>query len=147
MFPLKTIEAQLTAGNDGDYYKAHLDTDGNTADFRALTCIYYFFREPKGFSGGGLRLYDKIDYGGRIQQAETFQEIQPVSNRLLVFSSENYHELRPIRCPSRELADSRFAVTTWFHKSGRPDPSVPFGWGHFRCGDVPAAFRSLEQAR
>ncbi len=48
-FPLKSVESQLTAGNDGDFYQSHLDTDGSSLEGRAIACVYYFYREPKGF--------------------------------------------------------------------------------------------------
>ncbi len=141
LFPLKTVESQLTAANDGDYYKPHLDTDGKTPDFRVIACVYYFFREPKGFTGGDLRLYDSIETGGEICQADSFQDIRPASNRLVAFTCETFHELLATRCPSKDIEDSRFAVTAWFHRSGAPDPDAKFGWGHYRCGEVPEALR------
>ena len=64
MFPLQQVESQLTASNDGDFYRSHLDTDGRSLDGRAIACVYYFFREPKAFTGGALRLYDTIEEGG-----------------------------------------------------------------------------------
>jgi SM-20-related protein len=139
LFPLQQIESQLTASNDGDFYRSHLDTDGTTVDGRTIACVYYFFREPKAFTGGGLRLYDTIEEAGQIRPAESCQEIEPVSNRLVAFSSRALHELRPTRCPSRDFADSRFAVTTWLHRSSKPLRGATFGWGHFRCGEVAPA--------
>ena len=144
LFPLQQIESQLTASNDGDFYRSHLDTDGRTVDGRTITCVYYFFREPKAFTGGGLRFYDTIEERGQILQAESLQEIEPVSNRLIAFTSRTFHELRPIRCPSKDFEDSRFAVTTWLHRSSKPLPGATFGWGHFRCGQVAPALRLRE---
>jgi Rps23 Pro-64 3,4-dihydroxylase Tpa1-like proline 4-hydroxylase len=139
MFPLQQVEAQLTASNDGDFYGSHLDTNADGIEGRAIACVYYFFDEPKGFLGGALRLYDTIEHDGRISQAESFQEIEPANNRLVAFRSRTYHELRPTRCPSKEFSDSRFAVTTWLHRSAQPDPNATFGWGQFHCGEVPPA--------
>jgi SM-20-related protein len=141
VFPLQQIESQLTASNDGDFYSSHLDSSVRTIDGRAIACVYYFFRQPKGFTGGALRLYDTIEEAGQFRQAESFQEIEPVSNRLVVFTSRTFHELRPTRCPSKDFADSRFAVTTWLHRSRTPLPHATFGWGHFRCGQVAPAFQ------
>jgi len=138
LFPLEQIESQLTASNDGDFYRSHLDA-GDAVTGRAIACVYYFYRQPKAFTGGGLRFYDTIEEGGQIRQAESFQEIEPVSNRLVAFTSRTFHELRPIRCPSKDFADSRFAVTMWVHRSSQTVADTTFGWGHFRCGQVAPA--------
>ena len=129
----------MTATNDGDFYGAHLDTNHESIEGRAIACVYYFFDEPKGFRGGSLRLYDTIERDGQMSQADSFQEVEPVNNRLVAFRSRSYHELRPTRCPSKEFSDSRFAVTAWLHRGLTPDPGVKLGWGHFRCGEVPPA--------
>ncbi len=146
-FPLKAIESQLTASNDGDFYGAHMDTDGSKPDDRVIACVYYFFREPRGFSGGDLRVYDTLDYGGEIRRAESFQSIQPVNNRLVAFTARTFHELRPIRCPSKAFEDSRFAMTNWIHRADNPDPAARFGWGHFHAGTIPRAFQGWSSLR
>ncbi len=139
LFPLKQVEAQLTASNDGDFYGSHLDNGADESDGRAIACVYYFFDEPKPFTGGALRLYDSIERGGQRSRAESFHEIEPVNNRLVAFRSRTYHELMPTRCPSKKFEDSRFAVTSWLHRSATPLPDATFGWGHFRCGKVAPA--------
>lgn len=140
LFPVRYVESQLTASNDGHYYRLHCDAGAEKTDFRVLTCVYYFFRQPRPFSGGGLRLYDDLECDGRRQPTDSYREFEPVSNRLLVFRSTAYHELMRIRCPSRLFSDSRFAVTNWILSSKSPDPEARFGWGQLRCGVVPAQF-------
>ena len=141
LFPLAQLESQLTAARDGHYFKTHADQSPTTP--RALTCIYYLHREPRGFSGGELRLYDAIQDGGEVKAAETFVPVQAVANRLVVFASHELHEALPVRCPSGEFADSRFAVTVWLHASDKVDPQSRFGWGHFFCGVVAPQLRSV----
>ena len=142
MFPLGAVESQLTASNHGDYYRAHLDSGDPSMERRELSCVYYFHRQPKGFAGGALRLHDAFESAEGLVPAGTFQEIEPESNRLVVFPSRTYHELMPIRCPSRDFADGRFAITTWLH--GRADAAADarFGWGHFRVGASGAEARA-----
>jgi len=137
LFPVGRVESQLTASNDGHYYRIHCDSGNDDSDDRFVTCVYYFFREPRPFSGGALRLYDETVQGGERQAAESYREIAAVSNRLVVFPSSAFHELTRIRCPSRLFADSRFAVTVWVQSSGEPRPDETFGWGHLHCGQVP----------
>jgi Rps23 Pro-64 3,4-dihydroxylase Tpa1-like proline 4-hydroxylase len=138
VFSIGSVESQLTAGNDRDFFKMHNDSgEAGETRWRALSCIYFFHREPRGFAGGELRLFDVLDEGDRRRPAESFQVVEPISNRLVVFLSDHYHEVLPIRCPSREFADSRFSVTSWIRRGETPDPEKRFGWGHFRCGAVP----------
>jgi SM-20-related protein len=153
VFPLAEIESHLTAATDGYYFKLH--SDEAPAIPRTLTCIYYLHREPRGFAGGDLRLYDCIEEsgkdggedGGERRPSDTFTAVSPVANRLVVFPSEEFHEAMPVRCPSRQFADSRFAVATWLHRAQRLDPDARFGWGHFRCGVVAPQFAGFEATR
>jgi Rps23 Pro-64 3,4-dihydroxylase Tpa1-like proline 4-hydroxylase len=142
LFPLETVEIQLTASNHGEFYRRHQDGGAGSkqADSRALTCVYYFFRQPKPFAGGDLLLYDWRRQGEALTAADSFRRIEPLSNRLVVFPSDAFHELMPVRCPSREFADSRFAMTIWLHRAKEPNAEARFGWGHFRCGAVPSGF-------
>ncbi|MEM1110357.1 MAG: 2OG-Fe(II) oxygenase [Pseudomonadota bacterium] len=132
-FPVKQVESQLTASNDGHYYRAHRDAYKANADHRTLTCVYYFSKQPAQFTGGGLRIYDSRLQGGARSQAETFQLLQPRANRMVVFPSESFHELLPIRCPSGKFEDSRFAVTNWIWKQPAHDAGAAHGWGHLHC--------------
>jgi len=143
LFPLKMVESQLTASNDGDFYNSHMDTDGAKPDDRVIACVYYFYRDPKGFSGGDLRMYDMLDSGHGLRRANTFQTIEPANNRLVAFTAKTFHELRPIRCPSKEFEDSRFAITNWIHRTSTPDTASTFGWGHFHCGTVAQGLTSM----
>lgn len=143
VFPLAPIESQLTAAGDGYYFKAHSDEGPGLP--RVLTCVYYLHREPRGFAGGDLRLYDSIGGGDRRRRAATFKSVAPVANRLVVFPSDEFHEAMPVRCPSKEFADNRFAVTTWLHRAERLDPAATFGWGHFRCGVVAPQFAGFAE--
>lgn len=136
--PLGAVESQLTAARSRQFYKVHADEGPNCP--REMSCIYYIHRQPRGFAGGELRLYDSIEVDGQKRAAETFESVEPISNRMVVFRSDEFHEAMPVRCPSGEFADSRFAVTTWLHRAAQPDPEVRFGWGYFRCGAVAPQF-------
>lgn len=144
-FPLAMVESQLTAAGEGQFYKVHQD-DGRSLP-RALSCIYYLHREPRGFAGGTLRLYDCIEKNGSPNPADTFTTVEPVNNRMVVFPSEEFHEAMPVRCPSGEFADYRFAVTNWLHRSEEPNSEATFGWGHFRCGVVAPQFADSGEER
>ncbi|MFT6286996.1 MAG: Rps23 Pro-64 3,4-dihydroxylase Tpa1-like proline 4-hydroxylase [Alcanivorax sp.] len=140
-FPVAQVESQMTASNDGHYYRAHLDADKSMQIERALTCVYYFSKQPAQFSGGALRIYDSLCSNGQRLQADTYQQIEPVSNRMVVFPSDSYHELLPVSCPSRKFEDSRFAVTNWIWRTDQADPQASHGWGHLHCAKLPEDWR------
>lgn len=116
----KGFECQLTAHNDGHFYSAHTDFTANTGtrvSLRDLTFVYYFNRQPKGFSGGELYLWDHYnDETDPLIPSPQGKIIEPVCNRLIFFKSKYWHEVRPISCPSGDFMDSRFTLNGWFHK-------------------------------
>jgi SM-20-related protein len=112
-FQAHRVETELVAHGDGAFYKRHIDTQTthyNEVDqIRVLSGVYYFNVEPKGFTGGALRLYA---IGG---DGDCAADIEPVRNSLLVFPSWAPHEVMPVNCRSKRFADSRFAINCWVH--------------------------------
>jgi Rps23 Pro-64 3,4-dihydroxylase Tpa1-like proline 4-hydroxylase len=115
-FSIVQIEAQLTAHNDGNYYKIHNDNGSPDTARRELTYVYYFYREPQPFLGGELRIYDSRIENGFYIGADSYQTIQPRNNSIVFFLSRYLHEVLPVECPSRSFADSRFTVNGWIQK-------------------------------
>ena len=114
-FELARVELQLVAHGDGAFYRRHIDTatDGGGDTLRVLSGVYYFHREPRGFSGGALRLHaigpgvlDHVD-------------IEPASNTLIAFPAWAPHEVRPVSCPSGLFADARFSINCWLRQARR----------------------------
>ncbi len=116
-FPLGEIESQLTMHNDGNFYKVHNDNGSPDTATRALTYVYYFNREPKAFSGGELVIYDSQIQGKYYVQAETFKTIEPRNNIIVFFHSRYMHEVLPVKCDSKDFADSRFTINGWVRKA------------------------------
>jgi excisionase family DNA binding protein len=112
-FPNAQFDIQLTASNDGDFFKVHQDNSSTEINQRELTFVYYFHTEPKAFTGGQLKLYNSKD--GAVEQSEkiTAQTITPRQNTLVLFPSGYDHEVLPVRCPSRKFVNSRFTVNGW----------------------------------
>ena len=108
-----TLELQLVAHNEGAFYKRHIDTQTASERnyVRVLSAVYYFHATPKMFSGGALRLYAIGD-----PQGQTFIDVEPAHNTLLVFPSWAPHEVMPVNCPSGRFADSRFTINCWVHR-------------------------------
>ncbi len=107
------VELELVAHNDGAFYKRHIDTQtaSERMHIRVLSGVYYFYGKPKAFSGGALRLYAIGD-----PAMQTFIDIEPDHNTLLVFPAWAPHEVMPVACPSKRFVDSRFAINCWVHR-------------------------------
>lgn len=113
-FHFQSAEIQLTASNDGDFFKRHADADHNDDRVapRLLTFVYYFHRLPKPFSGGDLLLYGP-DAGGQVTA------VTPRNNCLVSFASNCWHEVDIVRCPSGTFGDSRFTINGWLRSDGK----------------------------
>lgn len=118
-FQPNDCEIEIVAHEDGAYYNRHIDvfTDEERQKCggdRLLSLVYYFFREPRAFDGGELRLFQIP----RMLPSEPDQvDVVPVNDCAIVFSSWIPHEVRPIRCPSGDFADARFAINCWVRRA------------------------------
>lgn len=115
-FEISEIEVQLTAHNDGCYYKIHNDAGSEKTATRELTYVYYFYQEPKTFSGGELRIYDTEIKGGGVITHQNYKTITPANNSIVFFNSRCRHEVMPVICPSKAFEHSRFTVNGWIRK-------------------------------
>lgn len=116
-FAVSEIESQLTAHNDGNYYKMHNDNGSPETATRELTYVYYFYREPKAFSGGELIIYDSKIENNFYVNAESFKTVEPRNNSIVFFISRYMHEVKPVICPSKAFADSRFTINGWVRRA------------------------------
>lgn len=110
------IECQLTAHNNGNFYKIHNDNGSPDTNTRELTYVYYFHRQPKNFTGGELRIYDSTVKNRYLVAAETYHDVEPRHNSIVFFASRYMHEVLEIHCPSRKFADSRFTINGWVRR-------------------------------
>jgi SM-20-related protein len=113
-FSITRTEAQVTASNDGDFFRAHCDDAQELIASRRLTFVYFFHREPRQFSGGELRLHDSWQ-NDRHSGAGGFETIVPEQNQIVFFPCSTLHEITPVCCASGTFADSRFTVNGWLH--------------------------------
>ena len=109
-FTLDRTELEISCYSDQAHFVYLTDAaaSGGATSARALSAVYYFYREPKSFSGGVLRLYDMAAEPGG-----AFQENLPEQNMLVVFPSWIGHEVTPVSSPTGAFGDSRFAVNCW----------------------------------
>lgn len=115
-FPVTQVEAQITASNDGDFFRAHSDDSEEIIASRRITFVYFFHREPRPFEGGELRLHDSHREGGLQVSSGTYQTVVPQQNQIVFFPCSLLHEITPVECQSRAFADSRFTLNGWLHK-------------------------------
>ena len=119
-FETAVIDLEMVSHGDGGFYARHIDTftgkDRPERGDRVISCVYYFFREPKAFTGGELRLHPL-----RTKSAPEPEKIDLTINNdmLIAFSSWLPHEVRRISNASNEFADSRFSVNCWIHQKSR----------------------------
>src|SRR5262245_50224750 len=116
-FPLSHIDTQITASNDGDFFKVHQDNscvEPLDIPRREISFVHYFNSEPKAFSGGQLRFYDSEDGLIESSQERRLRTISPSQNTLVLFPSSYSHEVLPVRCPTLKFAHSRFTANGWF---------------------------------
>ncbi|MGW7244500.1 2OG-Fe(II) oxygenase [Streptomyces sp. NPDC054804] len=76
------------------------------------------------FDGGELRVFDAAlplhtETAGRWQE-HTWRDWEPEHDSIVFFLPTAWHEVRPVSCPSKQHADSRFAINGWLCS---PDPA------------------------
>ncbi len=105
-----STEIQLTASNDGDFFKRHADVDHSEKSVasRFLTFVYYFHRTPKPYTGGDILFYETQD-----EALSPVTAVAPENNMLIAFLSERLHEVDLVQCPTQAFEDSRFTVNGW----------------------------------
>lgn len=98
--PTLVPELHLAEYPQGAYYKKHVDTFKND-NSRMITFILYLNAGYKEGDGGQLRIF---------LEDETFIDIAPLNNRLVVFKSDELpHEVLPTHT-------TRKSLTGWFKK-------------------------------
>jgi len=115
-FKITGVEAQVTASNDGDFFRFHCDNASDVVASRHLTFVYFFHREPRQFEGGELRIHDSRLEDGHYVSQGSYQTIIPQQNQIVFFPCELMHEITAVKCPSQHFADSRFTVNGWLRQ-------------------------------
>jgi SM-20-related protein len=125
-FDFEELELEIAAHGDGAHFTVHRDIpvgagskplggDSKAGLDRIVSAVYYFHREPKGFSGGALRLHRFGSDGA----PGDYLDVEPEQNSLLAFPSWATHEVLTVRCPSDAFEDYRYAVNCWFCRTVR----------------------------
>jgi Rps23 Pro-64 3,4-dihydroxylase Tpa1-like proline 4-hydroxylase len=112
-FSIAGVEAQVTASNDGDFFRFHSDNGSERVAARHLTFVYFFHNEPRRFEGGELRIHDARLEADEYVSEGSYQTIMPRQNQIVFFPCELLHEITPVKCSSGQFADSRFTLNGW----------------------------------
>ena len=119
-FETGLIDLQMVSHGDGGFYTRHIDTftgkDRPAQGDRVISCVYYFFREPKAFTGGELRLHPLRT---KTAPAPTVVDVPIANDTLIAFSSWLPHEVLLVSSPTREFANSRFSINCWVLQAPR----------------------------
>ena len=114
------IDLQMVSHGDGGFYTRHIDTftgkDRTAKGDRVISCVYYFFREPKAFTGGELRLHPLRT---KTASAPTTVDLPIGNDTLIAFSSWLPHEVLLVSSPTLEFPNSRFSINCWVHQTPR----------------------------
>ena len=100
------VEVQLGLLAIGDAQA--VSWEPNPAD--VLYALYHFYKEPKGFTGGGIRLFDSRADHGIGPAIVSFRDVEIGSNDMLIFPEKVRAAGLPVRCPTRAFADGLFVV-------------------------------------
>jgi len=111
-FDMQTRDIQFTAHNEGDFYRVHRDWTPDDNGHRRLTFVYYLHRQPRGFEGGGLRLFDTAEDSAQYFE-QGYSKVLPRDNRIVIFPSYVWHEVERISCRSGLYEDGRFTLNGW----------------------------------
>ncbi|MEB3342013.1 2OG-Fe(II) oxygenase [Okeania sp.] len=115
-FSVSNIVIQLTAHNDGCFYTIHSDANTEMTATRKMTYVYYFYQQPKSFSGGELVIYETKVQGNNLFKHNDFKVIEPHNNSIIFFPSRYLHEVLPVSCPTKEFEHSRFTFNGWIRE-------------------------------
>jgi Rps23 Pro-64 3,4-dihydroxylase Tpa1-like proline 4-hydroxylase len=123
-FKVGSIEVQVRAYQDGHFFKVHRDATPNSPySSRTVNFVYYFHKQPRPYAGGELLLFDS-DLEGNTFTMARFTRVVPEDNSIIFFPPNFYHSVVPIRCPSKEFADSRFVINGHVHRREEAKPAV-----------------------
>jgi SM-20-related protein len=110
-FEMVNLEVKLRAYLDGHFFRIHMDCpiDSEQSANRKVSYVYFFHKQPRGYKGGDLLLYDTDIENNKFTTAG-FTSVEPQDNSIIIFPSPYYHCVVPVSCPSKEFADSRFVI-------------------------------------
>ncbi len=122
-------ELEINAYGDGGLFAPHIDTNEQSQRVRVLSCVYYFARTPRPFTGGELRIHGLPTLSaGQVAGPPVYVDVAPEPDTMVMFPSWVRHEVMPVGVPSGAWLDGRFTLNCWLHRvapAARPRPAGP----------------------
>jgi len=101
-------------GSDGQKYEWHVDRFSTPT--RVLSFVYYFWKEPKEWTGGQLQFTDSPIYDGiaieELIEGDNMKTISPENNMGVIFGGTTPHRVLPTHSPE-EFDKGRFSANIW----------------------------------
>ena len=82
-----------------------------------LSLVYVFYKQPKMFTGGGVRLFDTEPE--ERERRVSFRDLELENNSLLMFPGYVVSAALPVRCTNREMSDALFVVHGTLRRTDR----------------------------
>lgn len=115
-FPVSDVEIQLTATGNGEFFRRHNDNGADSLNSRLITFVYFFYRQPRPFTGGELCIFDTELENGQYRAPGPYSVVTPEQNQICFFVSDYLHEVLPVQAATADFMDSRFTVNGWLHR-------------------------------
>lgn len=111
-FSPSRIEYKITNHSDNHFFNVHRDDGfpGNQSDQRVISFVFYFYLNPKHFTGGDLLFFDTDSSESRYRNY-LFTRILCERNCLTYFPSKYFHCVDVVNQKSDNFLNGRFAVT------------------------------------
>jgi Rps23 Pro-64 3,4-dihydroxylase Tpa1-like proline 4-hydroxylase len=114
------IDLSLRSYGNGDFFGIH--TDNHPKIQRKLSMTYFFYIEPKKFSGGDLLIFDtNINQPENRSFSESFTRLKVTQNTLAIFPSASYHAVSTVRAETESTTDYRYAVNAHIWENSSND--------------------------
>lgn len=95
-FPIGSIEAESIFKTYGHHDPFTRDNSSPETAKRIVSFVYFFYPEPKPFTGGELLIYDSKIVNKACMAAESFKTVEPRNNSIVFFFSSYSYESLPI---------------------------------------------------
>ncbi len=117
-FPLREMEAQDIPIHAIEGQPISTDANSSETALRVLSFMYFFYQEPRPFTGGELRIYDSQIQNKYLSAAQSYKTIEPRNNSIVFFLASNAYEVLPVHPNSPAFRDRCFRVQGWMRRSG-----------------------------
>lgn len=115
-FALPQIEAVGIPDRGPDSRRSPNDNGTPETAVRVLSFVYYFYQEPKPFTGGELLIYDSKVVQGVLSAAESFKTVEPRNNSIVFFLSSCAYETLSVNSKTPAFSDRCFRVRGWLRR-------------------------------